>query len=782
MDKHSLAHEVEEEISISAAPEAEESLRELIRTQESLDKEIILPSLPVDDNVDTPTHPENESPNSNEPPNTIRQNAALVANAINILKQNERNVLAVSSGLAALFTLQFGSLAAVTVIFWICVSVVLTKLNFLSASYRACCEESGIRFRRKDKLGRSTLCVPWNRIQYVEECSGKLGRELRIQMQSMKFPFIFKWAFQDLFDYQLFSERVTVFSNDFASAEVYNELLNDLASRTAELAIPFERLPQLVAQQTTDEKHEQGGQLSSDGLASSANSLLNSNDYETDLQSDEKIVSYNPHRALQESALKVLKRYEGVLIALLIVFAIGTLVLKGLMFAKMIVLFVIGITAWSCLNPFTNEKAQFSLNKDGMALFWENALRFGKRKAVSSESPRVPWKFVKRAYVQTASARRAEDGSTLVIMLDKAAPATRHLHILRLLAPKLIVVKETGIELRIKIDGLPNEMSRRNLYEGLLANLPEEAIDASVKECLNPTDVASYTKLWMDSFSTASSRRFEGSLPDGHQLRNGEYEVQSFLGAGGQASVYLARSQSEQYAKTVVLKEFILPAHAGADISQRSLANIQREFDLMQKLEHVNIVRYHDLFVEDHRAYLVLEHVDGPSLRALVDEQGALAESKVLELAESMAKILQHLHGQTPCIIHRDFTPENLILGQDGILKLIDFNVAQELETEATRTIVGKHSYLPPEQFRGKATPQSDIYAFGASLYFMLTAMEPEPITCSHPILHDEFISAALDELVAKATALDLRDRFQSAGELIDTIMHAKEENTQEGE
>lgn len=769
MDKQSLADEVEETVLLSAAPEAEESFRELIRTQEVMEVAEIETTLPPSEDLEkTVLDPVAECSKSENEPQLIHHNHALLANTISKLKKNERNIFAISAGLAALFTVKFGGLAAVTILFWISISLLLTRLNFLSSSYEALCDDTGLLFRRKDKLGRSTLRIAWARVHHIEERSGKLGRELKVQMKAMKFPFVFKCAFQDLFDYQLFSERVTVCSEDFSSSEFYNGLVSQLATRTAALSIPFNKFAEPLANESTKEAElTQGVESSDKNLSSSDNLTVDSKDYEADLESDEKIVAYNPHRALQDSVVKVLKRYEIALVALLIVVAVGALVFQGLLYAKMLVFFLIGLTAWSCLNPFTNERAQFSLNKDGLAVFWENAFRFGKRKKISSSSPRVPWQCVKRVYVRTA---KVNSPGTLIMVLDAASQATRHLRVLRFLAPKLIVLNGTAIELRIRIDGLPGEKSRRNLYEGLFANLADEVIDPSVKECLNPTDVASYTKLWMDSFSTASSRRFEGSLPDGHHLRNGEYEIQSFLGAGGQASVYLAKSQSEQFATTVVLKEFILPAHAGADVSQRSLANIQREFDLMQKLEHANIVRYHDLFVEDHRAYLVLEHVDGPSLRTLVDEQGALPENKVLELAESMARILQHLHNQNPCIIHRDFTPENLILGKDGVLKLIDFNVAQELETEATRTIVGKHSYLPPEQFRGKATPQSDIYAFGASLYFLLTGIEPEPITCSHPILHNDAITGACDSLVSDSTALELDIRIQCASELIERV------------
>jgi serine/threonine-protein kinase len=95
-----------------------------------------------------------------------------------------------------------------------------------------------------------------------------------------------------------------------------------------------------------------------------------------------------------------------------------------------------------------------------------------------------------------------------------------------------------------------------------------------------------------------------------------------------------------------------------------------------------------------------------------------------------------------------------------GQFDLIDFTVAQQTESTATGTVVGKHAYLPPEQFRGKPTPQSDIYAMGATLFYLLVGHDPEPITASHPILEDNEIDGSLDELISRATSLDLSIRY----------------------
>ncbi len=136
---------------------------------------------------------------------------------------------------------------------------------------------------------------------------------------------------------------------------------------------------------------------------------------------------------------------------------------------------------------------------------------------------------------------------------------------------------------------------------------------------------------------------------------------------------------------------------------------------MLKSINDDGIVKLIDYFIEDHRAYLVLEHIDGCTLRELILRDGPLSEDKAYDLALQMCRLLNVLHSNS--IIHRDFTPDNLMLNSKGILKLIDFNVAQEIRDGSTGTVVGKHAYLPPEQFRGKATSQSDLYAFGATMF-----------------------------------------------------------------
>ncbi|MBX9725263.1 MAG: serine/threonine protein kinase, partial [Candidatus Obscuribacterales bacterium] len=236
---------------------------------------------------------------------------------------------------------------------------------------------------------------------------------------------------------------------------------------------------------------------------------------------------------------------------------------------------------------------------------------------------------------------------------------------------------------------------------------------------------------------------------------------------------------------TVVLKEYVLPLGVSHASKAESLEKFQLEAQILGQLDHPQIVKLVDFFFEDHRGYMVLEYVQGRNLQSLCHSEGALSESKVIELAKQMSMILDYLHTRKPAIIHRDFTPDNLILTADGTLKLIDFNVAQQQKLSATATVVGKHSYIAPDQFRGQATPQSDIYSMGASIAYLLTGTEPKPISSTHPKMKNPQVSDEMDAIVAKCTAIDPSRRFASAAEFrqaLDSLSGSPAKVTNESE
>jgi tRNA A-37 threonylcarbamoyl transferase component Bud32 len=289
---------------------------------------------------------------------------------------------------------------------------------------------------------------------------------------------------------------------------------------------------------------------------------------------------------------------------------------------------------------------------------------------------------------------------------------------------------------------------------------------------LNKVDEHTYTKLWFKYYSTGTERQRPGQLTAEEELQDGRFKIVERLGSGGQGTAYVAIDQSglARAGTEIVLKEYILPVHRGEQVMEQSAKRLRQEAEILQKIDHPNIVKLLDEFTEDHRGYLVMEYVRGTQLKALVAQEGPQPEATVRELALQICDILDYLHSMDPPIIHRDLTPDNLILQNDGNVKLVDFNVAHQLESVATATVVGKHAYIPPEQFRGKPTPQSDIYALGCTMHFLLTGQEPEPLTVSRPRLLNEAVSEQLNQIIATCTNMDASKRFATVGDVRDAL------------
>jgi tRNA A-37 threonylcarbamoyl transferase component Bud32 len=330
-----------------------------------------------------------------------------------------------------------------------------------------------------------------------------------------------------------------------------------------------------------------------------------------------------------------------------------------------------------------------------------------------------------------------------------------------------LLVFRTGSKVlrKLRLGAFPTGDDRGRFLEGIQRWAPHIPREVEVIQALERPADESYTELWMRALSAPPKRERLKPLADGAQLRDSRYRVAGALGVGGQGTAYLAY---DQFAgdETVVLKEFILPVYVDIQVRRQALEKFEMEAKILKQLDHPQIVKLIDFFIEDHRGYLVLEHIDGMSLRQKVDAEGKLPTEQVRQLGEQMCAILTYLHSLSPPVVHRDFTPDNLILRNDGTLKLVDFNVAQQKESTATGTVVGKHAYLPSEQFRGHPNTRSDLYAMGATLHFLLTGQDPEPISVSHPAAIEPAVPADLDRVVARATAIEAGDRYQSAQEL----------------
>jgi tRNA A-37 threonylcarbamoyl transferase component Bud32 len=270
----------------------------------------------------------------------------------------------------------------------------------------------------------------------------------------------------------------------------------------------------------------------------------------------------------------------------------------------------------------------------------------------------------------------------------------------------------------------------------------------------------SFTQIWEDDMSSRFGSTVFVPLEPGQKLQNGALEILGQIAFGGLSAIYLAKNKSSQLC---VIKEAVIPASADEEARQKAMELFQRESQILMALKHPRIAKVNDYFVEAGRHYMVLEHIDGKDLRKYVKEKGPQSETMVLRWTAEIADILAYLHKLDPPIVHRDLTPDNLVLVADGSVTLIDFGAANEFLGTATGTLVGKQSYISPEQFRGKANPKSDLYSLGATMFYLLTGQDPEALSQSHPKQSDASLSDEVESLVAELTALDTSKRIESA-------------------
>jgi len=268
----------------------------------------------------------------------------------------------------------------------------------------------------------------------------------------------------------------------------------------------------------------------------------------------------------------------------------------------------------------------------------------------------------------------------------------------------------------------------------------------------------------------------------GEKVFFGNYELERELGQGGMGTVYLARDTGLN--RKVALK--ILKTELSDDpaFAQKFLD----EVEVTASLAHPNIIRVYTLGEQDGRLYLVMEHLDQPSLEQRMDQLGKLPEQDVLEIGIGIASALQFAHEETG-MIHRDIKPGNILFGRGSIPKLADFGLAAGARTALGQQdeIWGTPYYVSPERLnREEEDIRSDIYSLGAALYHALagrapfeaeTAEEvakrhlfdrPPPLRSLRPDAHEQTVFT-LDKCLAKAPG----SRWLNYTELVELLADA---------
>lgn len=328
--------------------------------------------------------------------------------------------------------------------------------------------------------------------------------------------------------------------------------------------------------------------------------------------------------------------------------------------------------------------------------------------------------------------------------------------------------KRLALELKSHLPTRVFTESGLNFIKQVCPEPEKKRVDGDEGSCAT----ASLTDIWQQDLKQHIGRTNYVPLEIDAQLQGGRIQITGYLSSGGFSTTYMAERMSnlENKREVVVIKESSLPQGL-SDVARLKISDMfAREARLLQKCNHPRIAKVLDFFHENGREYLALEYLPGVRLSDVISKESKSSELQCIKWALELSQLLDYLHTIEPAIIHRDFTPENLILHTSGHLHLIDFGAANEFLGGATGTLIGKQAYIAPEQFQGKATTQSDIYALGATLFFILTAQEPLPLSPSHPRLVRPEISEDLDQFIASCTELDPLKRIGSASELIGTL------------
>ena len=261
---------------------------------------------------------------------------------------------------------------------------------------------------------------------------------------------------------------------------------------------------------------------------------------------------------------------------------------------------------------------------------------------------------------------------------------------------------------------------------------------------------------------------------------DGRYLIESLIGVGGMANVYKGRDvrTGNQIAVKVLKEEFL--------DNEELVRRFKNESKAISILNHPNIVKVYDVSVTDQLQYIVMEYIDGITLKEYLKQRnGALTWKEVVHFATQVLSALDHAHSKG--IVHRDVKPQNIMLQADGSIKMMDFGIARfsraQSQTVSDKAIGSVH-YISPEQAKGDHTDaRTDIYSVGVMMYEMLSGKLPFDGTGAVSIAIMQIsekpkplaevapnIPVGLRQITEKAMEKDPADRYQSAQEMLDAI------------
>ena len=263
------------------------------------------------------------------------------------------------------------------------------------------------------------------------------------------------------------------------------------------------------------------------------------------------------------------------------------------------------------------------------------------------------------------------------------------------------------------------------------------------------------------------------------------YHIVKRLGVGGMADVYLAHDAFLN--REVAIKTL----RASMAMDPVSLLRFQREANASSQLNHPNIVEIYDVGEEDSDHYIVMEYIKGKTLKELIGQRGAMEKHEAISIMDQLVSAVKEAHDKN--IIHRDIKPQNILVKDDGTVKITDFGIAtvsDQLQLTQADTVMGSVHYLAPELARGEsASFQSDIYALGITFYELLTGQVPhhgdQAVQVAMKHLKDDIPSVrefnpslpqSIENIIIKSTAKNKRLRYLNAQAFLDDLRSALSE------
>ncbi len=266
------------------------------------------------------------------------------------------------------------------------------------------------------------------------------------------------------------------------------------------------------------------------------------------------------------------------------------------------------------------------------------------------------------------------------------------------------------------------------------------------------------------------------------QMINDRYEIIRSIGEGGMANVYLA------YDTILDRKVAVKVLRGDLAEDEKFVRRFQREAIAASSLSHPNIVEVYDVGEDDDKYYIVMEYVHGQTLKSLIKRRGALTLPEVIDIMSQLTSAISCAHDSY--IIHRDIKPQNVIILEDGRVKVMDFGIAAQLNSNSvtqTNSVMGTVYYLPPEQANGgAATTKSDIYSLGILMYELVVGRVPfkgdSPVEVAIKQMREKIpdltvanpdLPMSIENIILRACAKNPKNRYDSVKEMHEDLKTA---------